>query len=183
MFLEGNEVYFRPLSVEDAEDFYQWACDREVVKYSLSSFSYPKSKYDLETWLKNINNDAKTFSLGICVKDSDKLIGYAGIASISTLNKSGEYFILIGNKSFWGKGIATETTQIITDYGFNTLGLHRVELTAYNLNPAAYKAYEKAGYVHEGVKRQSGFRDGKFHDKVMMSALATEWQSNKQNIE
>ena len=137
----------------------------------------------MESWLRNINNDSKTFSLGICLKDTDQLIGYAGIASISNLNRSGEYFILIGHKSHWGKGIATNTTEIITDYGFNTLGLHRIELTAYNENPAAYKAYEKAGYVHEGVKRQAGFRDGKFHDKIIMSALSTEWQKSKSNTE
>ena len=104
------------------------------------------------------------------------MIGYAGIASISTLNRSGEYFILIGDKSYWGKGIGTEVTKVISDYGFNTLGLHRIELTAYANNPSAIRAYEKAGYVHEGVKKQSGYRNGKFVDKVMMAVLAIDWQ-------
>ncbi|MGC3835289.1 GNAT family N-acetyltransferase [Moritella viscosa] len=114
-------------------------------------------------------------SLGICCAESGKLIGYAGIASISTLNRSGEYFILIGDKSYWGKGIGTEVTKVISDYGFNTLGLHRIELTAYANNPSAIRAYEKAGYVHEGVKKQSGFRNGEFVDKVMMAVLAPGW--------
>ncbi|WP_193746142.1 GNAT family N-acetyltransferase, partial [Vibrio parahaemolyticus] len=36
-------------------------------------------------------------------------------------------------------------------------------------------AYENAGYKHEGVMRQSGFRNGEFVDKVLMSVLSTEW--------
>jgi RimJ/RimL family protein N-acetyltransferase len=47
-----------------------------------------------------------------------------------------------------------EVTRLIPDYGFTTLGLHRIELTAYVTNPAAIKAYEKAGY-HMKVLRDS----------------------------
>lgn len=114
-------------------------------------------------------------SFGVCCNESGKLIGYAGISSISSLNRSGEYFILMGDKAYWGKGIGTEVTKVITDYGFNSLGLHRIELTAFSVNPAAIRAYEKAGYQHEGVKRQSGFRNGEFFDKVQMSVLSHEW--------
>ncbi|EGQ8444731.1 GNAT family N-acetyltransferase, partial [Vibrio cholerae] len=53
--------------------------------------------------------------------------------------------------------------------------LHRIELTAYCDNVAAIKAYEKAGYQHEGIKRESGYRNGRFMDKVQMSVLSREW--------
>ena len=106
-----------------------------------------------------------------------QLIGYAGLSGISTLNRCGEYFILIGSREYWGQGLGTETTRLIVSYGFNHLGLHRIELTAYATNPAAIRAYEKAGFSHEGVKRQAGFRNGKFLNKIQMSILAHEWQT------
>ncbi len=69
----------------------------------------------------------------------------------------------------------TEVTRLVTNYGFRELGLHRIELTAYCDNVAAIKAYEKAGYQHEGIKRESGYRNGRFMDKVQMSVLSREW--------
>jgi len=176
MFLVTNKAQLRSLDISDAAEFYAWSCDREVTQFSLSAYAYPQSKGDIATWLSGINANTKCVSFGICCGESGKLIGYAGIASISTLNRSGEYFILIGNKAYWGEGIGTEVTKVITDYGFNTLGLHRIELTAYANNPSAIHAYENAGYVHEGLKKQSGFRNGEFVDKVMMAILAPDWQ-------
>lgn len=175
MFLTGEQIYYRPLATSDAEAFYHWSCDREVVKYSLSSLVHPKSQEDHRQWLAGLNQNKSSFDLGICCKESGRLIGYAGITSLSTLNRSGEYYLMIGDKDYWGKGIATEVTREITRYGFDSLGLHRIELTAFVENVGAVKAYEKAGYQHEGIKRHGGFREGQFLDKVIMSALATEW--------
>jgi len=175
VLIESSLITLRPLEVEDCNAFYSWANDREVTQFSLSAYAYPQSKSDILKWLADINKCTKTVSLGICNRATGYLIGYAGIASISTLNRSGEFFILIGDKACWGKGIGTETTKLITDYAFKTLGLHRVELTAYASNPSAIRTYEKAGYKHEGVKRQSGFRNGQFVDKVQMAALCHEW--------
>jgi RimJ/RimL family protein N-acetyltransferase len=175
MFLVSNRVQLRSLDINDINEFYEWSCDREVTQFSLSAYSYPQSKSDISAWLSGINLSSKCVSLGVCCSETGKLIGYAGIASISALNRSGEYFILIGDKAYWGKGFGTEVTKIVTDYGFKTLGLHRIELTAYANNPAAIRAYEKAGYIHEGVKQQSGYRNGEFIDKVLMAVLSPNW--------
>jgi len=175
MFIESGKVKLRPLETEDAAEFYAWASDREVTQFSLSAYAYPQSKSDITKWLSDINSSAKTVSFGICCQDSGRLIGYAGIASINTLNRCGEYFILIGDKDYWGRGLGSDVTKLVTQYGFESLGLHRIELTAYSINPAAIKAYENAGYVHEGIKRESGYRNGQFLDKVQMAAICYEW--------
>ena len=139
MFIESDKIKLRPLEVEDAPEFHTWASDREVTQFSLSSYAYPQSITDISKWLTGINSSGKTVSFGICCKDSDRLIGYAGIAAKSTVNRCGEYFILIGDKDYWCRGLGTQVTQLITDYGFQTLGLHRIELTAFSVNPAAIK--------------------------------------------
>ncbi|MGF1858162.1 GNAT family N-acetyltransferase [Vibrio anguillarum] len=183
MFIEPLKIRLRSLEVEDAEYFYRWSGDREVTQFSLSAYqpislsayAYPQSRSDIAKWLSEINSSSKTISFGIECKESQKLIGYAGISGISSLNRSGEYFILIGDKAFWGKGLGTEVTRLVTNYRFRELGLHRIELTAYCDNVAVIKAYENAGYQHEGIKRESGYRNGRFMDKVQMSVLSREW--------
>ncbi|EGR1133926.1 N-acetyltransferase, partial [Vibrio cholerae] len=144
MFIESLKIRLRSLEVEDVEYFYQWSGDREVTQFSLSAYAYPQSRSDISKWLSDINSSSKTISFGIECRESQKLIGYAGISGISSLNRSGEYFILIGDK-------------------------------AYCDNVVAIKAYEKAGYQHEGIKRESGYRNGRFMDKVQMSVLSREW--------
>lgn len=176
MLIESSQLQLRPLTVEDADQFYTWAIDREVTQYSLSSYAYPQAKGDIASWLAGVNSQPKSVSFGICCRESGRLIGYAGIVGISQLNRNGEYFILIGDKTYWGRGLGTQVTQLVTHYGFNDLGLHRIELTVYANNSAALSAYQKAGYVQEGVKRQCGYRNGEFLDQVQMSILAHEWR-------
>lgn len=174
MFFKGENVFYRPLSQDDLAALYRWACDPKITKYSSSWFVIPKPLECHKAWLASLNERDTSIDVAICCNETQKIIGYAGITSINHINRCGEFYILIGEQEYWGRGIATEATKIITEYGFKSLGLHRVELTSFVDNPAAIAAYTKAGYKHEGIKRQSSFRDGKFLDKVMMSALSTE---------
>jgi RimJ/RimL family protein N-acetyltransferase len=49
-------------------------------------------------------------------------------------------------------------------------------LDVYQNNPRAIRTYEKAGFVHEGVRRQAAYKDGQYIDILMMSVLRSEWQ-------
>jgi len=174
MFMKGQAVTLRSLEAEDAEVFYLWSQDREITQFSTSSYAYPQSQSDIGVWLSKVNQDPKMVLFGICCIKTGKLVGYTGLVSMSQINRSAEYFILIGDKHYWGKGVATNVTQLVTRYAFRDLGLHRVELTAFVDNKAAIRAYENAGYHHEGIQRQAGFRHGGFYDKVLMSVLVTD---------
>jgi RimJ/RimL family protein N-acetyltransferase len=114
--------------------------------------------------------------MGIFLQDSELFIGYAGICNISNTNQCGEYFIFIGDKTQWGKGIGTIVTKQILAYGFQELNLNRIMLTASAPNIGGIRAYEKAGFKKEGIMRNACFRDGQFHDKIVMSILRDEWK-------
>src|SRR5690348_4476851 len=128
-FLIGEKVLLRSLELTDLELFWAWFADREVVKYSLRAWLLPWSKDETESWLRQTLQDKETLTLGIVEKETARLIGYAGITSISYVNRSGEYFILLGEKSRWGQGYGTEVTRLIVHYGFASLNLHRIMLT------------------------------------------------------
>ena len=113
---------------------------------------------------------------GIILESTNKLIGYAGICNISDTNKSGEYYIFIGDKNTWGKGIGTVVTEKILKIGFVDSKLNRIMLTVSEPNIGGLKAYEKAGFKIEGRLREASFRDNKFHDKLTMSILKSEWK-------
>ena len=54
-----------------------------------------------------------------------------------------------------------------------------MSLSAFSTNPAGLRAYERAGFRHEGVRRNAWFRDGEWHDDVVMAVLRSEWQDRK----
>jgi RimJ/RimL family protein N-acetyltransferase len=176
-FLAGQDISLRSLELSDLDDLWHWFADREVVRYSLSLWLFPYSRHETQTWLEKTLTDKHTLTLGIVERTSGALIGIAGIASMSLINRSGEYFILIGNKESWSKGYGTEVTKLIVEYGFATLNLHRIALTVSEVNSAGVKAYERAGFTREGVLRQACYRDGQYHDKIVMSILRPDWEA------
>jgi RimJ/RimL family protein N-acetyltransferase len=170
-------VQLAPLQPEHVAPFYAWLRDADVIAYSLSVFQHLKTKEQIDQWFAATLAQANTLNLGIYLADGNTLIGYAGLSGISLTNHAGEYFIFIGEKAQWGRGIGTAVTQQILHLGFTHYQLNRIMLTVSEGNTGGLKAYAKAGFVVEGRLREAACRHGVFHDKIVMSVLKAEWQS------
>ena len=88
---------------------------------------------------------------------------------------------MIGDKDEWSKGYGTEAARLIIGYGFNTLNLHRIYLRVFAYNKRGQRAYEKLGFVKEGVAREDHFFDGQYYDATTMSILENEWRNKNEN--
>ena len=176
-FHQNMPCLFRSLKPSDVTHFKKWILDKEVIRYSVTKFHKISSESQIVEWFQTTLFDSKTFQLGMTDPVSKELIGYAGIASLNEVDGNGEYFILIGDKSHWGKGIASSVTKEIVRMGFQNLNLHRIFLTASSSNPGAISAYEKAGFVHEGRMREAFYRNNEYSDKVVMGILKSEFES------
>lgn len=177
-FLAGERVYLRSLEMNDLPHFCQWFADRDVVQYSLSTWQFPTSQWETQAWLERTMLDKHTLTLGVVEHATQHLVGYAGITAISSINRSGEYYILIGDKASWGKGYGTEATKLIIAHGFHSLNLNRIALTVSDVNAGAVKAYTKAGFAIEGRLQQACYRNGAYHDKLVMAVLRETWAAN-----
>lgn len=170
-------ITLAPLQPEQAACFYEWLSDPEVIEYSLSAFQTMQTKPQIDRWFAATLQQENCLNLGIYTEATNTLIGYAGLSGISTLNHSGEYFIFIGEKAFWGKGVGTAVTKQIVRLGFTQLHLNRIMLTVSEANTGGLKAYVNAGFLVEGRLRQACCRRGLFHDKIVMSILKSDWQA------
>ncbi len=169
-------ITLKPLSKSNVSPFFKWINDDDVIKYSLSLFDRINTEKEIENWFTELINDTKNINLGIFLKSTNELIGYAGICDISETNKSGEYYIFIGEKKLWGKGIGTVVSEQILKIGFIDFKLNRIMLTVSEPNIGGLKAYEKSGFKIEGRLREASFRANEFHDKLIMSILKSEWK-------
>ena len=83
----------------------------------------------------------------------------------------------IGEPRDHGRGYGTETVRLLLDYAFTALGLHNVLLQVDETNPAARRAYEKAGFKEIGRRRQAVRGARGRTNEIYMDCLATEFDS------
>jgi RimJ/RimL family protein N-acetyltransferase len=77
-----------------------------------------------------------------------------------------------------GKGIATAATKLLTGYGFETIGFHRIEALVVQSNKPSLKVLENSGYVQEGILRDKCCgADGSRENMVLFAALRHEWDA------
>lgn len=176
----GDRIRLRSVTRRDLPQFVEWLNDPEVRSGLLMYL--PLSFEDEEAWFENmIKSPAAQHPMVIEVRNDDDwtMIGTCGFHLIDWRIRSTEVGIFIGEKSYWNQGYGTEVMQLLLKHGFNTLNLNRIALEVFETNPRAIRTYEKAGFVHEGRRRQDMFQDGRYIDVLLMSVLRSEWQEDQ----
>ncbi|WP_297804541.1 GNAT family protein [uncultured Polaribacter sp.] len=164
--LESERLVFLPLSLKHlSQEYLDWLNDFEVNRYLESRQGYNKKL--LENFLKEQERKDILF-WAIHTKEKNKHIGNIKIDPINLESNSGEYGILIGDKSSWGKGYAKEATSKIIQYCFDTLKLSKITLGVVSENKRAIKLYENLGFKRERIVKKFGVYDGKECDSIRM---------------
>jgi RimJ/RimL family protein N-acetyltransferase len=90
--------------------------------------------------------------------------------------RTAEFRVFLGNKTFWNRGIGTESTKLMVVYGFEKMNLNRIWLGVNTENIGGVHAYEKAGFAKEGILRQEQYRNFRYYDVIRMSILRCEYE-------
>jgi RimJ/RimL family protein N-acetyltransferase len=102
-------------------------------------------------------------------------VGITGLVRVDLVSRAGVYYIIIADSSDWSKGYGSETTGLMIKYGFDVLNLNRIQLHVCVTNEAGIKAYERAGFVKEGLLRQAMYKEGAYYDFFVMGILRQEY--------
>ncbi len=173
-FLVGDRIYLRPLDADaDLDRCLGWINDPELQ--ARIGRRHPMSRAQEKEWLAGQYKREDQLNLAIVLKDTDQHVGNCGFNQIDFINRCAEFGILIAERDAWSKGYGPEAAGLILKHGFEELGLHRIWLWAFSFNQHAVRAYEKAGFKHEGVLREAYYRHGAYHDHIVMSVLESEW--------
>jgi RimJ/RimL family protein N-acetyltransferase len=143
--LNGEQIYLRPLILDDANsDYVAWMNDYEIVKYTESRF-FVHTQKSIEEFIYNSNN-TNSFIFAIIAKKEGLHIGNIKLGGIDWNHHYGNIGLIIGRKEFHRRGIATEAIQLLTDYAFQHFNLHKVLCGAYEPNIGSICAFQKAGF-------------------------------------
>ncbi|ABY93105.1 GCN5-related N-acetyltransferase [Thermoanaerobacter mathranii subsp. mathranii str. A3] len=176
--LETPRLILKKISLEDAEDMFEYARDPEVTKYV--SWEYHKS---IEDSVKFINlllskyANSEPSDWGLYLKENGKLIGTCGYVFIDEKNMTGEIGYVLGKK-YWNKGFMTEAVKKVIEFGFKKLNLNRIQARCKVENIPSERVMQKVGMKFEGILRETVFIKGRFWDMKMYSILKREYELN-----
>ena len=165
--LETNRLKLIPISIEFCKQYYvDWLNDPEVTKYLESGGDYTIEK--LYDYLRNLENEI-IFFWAIIIKKTENHIGNIKIDPIDWDLKKGEYGIMIGDKSEWGKGYAKEASIKVIEECFQLI--NEITLGFVESNEIAKKMYLSLGFIQEGEPNLYLRSNGKFEKCIRMRLL------------
>jgi RimJ/RimL family protein N-acetyltransferase len=163
-------VYLRAFEIDDHVRIHQWRNDREIAR-NFGGIPLFTSSLNEKKWLEDRIFDKNNVSCAICLKETSEFIGCIFLNKIDMHNRCGHVPVFIGEKSYWGKGYATDARILMLRYAFFDRGLNRVWARVLEDNPRAIKMHEKCGYRQEGILRASSFKDGCFINENCLGVL------------
>jgi len=170
--LHGEKISLKPLRREDLALHRAWHADLEVFRY-LAPLHGPSTPAQMERDYEELATYDRMIVWGIAREG--RTIGAAFIVGIDWMNRQAETTLMLGDRSAWGQGFATEAVRLRTRYAFQELGLERLESNSVADNIGMHRALERSGYRNIGRKRHCFYRHGIWRDRFMFEVLRAEW--------
>lgn len=165
-------MLLRPITREDTPLIVKWRNSGAVRENFIFRETFTEEMHN--HWLDTKVASGEVVQYIIVDKSDQKPVGSVYFRDISEKNRSAEYGIFIGEDSARGKGLGKEAIRLFTDFGFDTLGLHRISMRVLDRNEASIKVNESLGFVREGVFRDMELLDGEYRDVIFMAKLGKE---------
>jgi RimJ/RimL family protein N-acetyltransferase len=167
--LIGAKVTIGPFVPDDCVAMYCWAND--VAAARLDGVFRPVNLADVIRQLEGPGTDPSRIMFAIRPRNKTTIIGYLRIQNISSVHRSADIGIRIGEERNRGHGYGKEALMLALDYCWRHLNLNRIGLIVFRNNPRAVSAYKAAGFRTEGCLRKLFFIDGAWVDVLAMAAF------------
>lgn len=168
MHLALSTCTVRPWAMTDAASLQKNANHREVSIHLRDRFPYPYTIEQAQTFLGWLTKQHVPTVWAIEV--AGEAVGAIGIELHSDVERvSAEIGYWLG-PGYWGRGIATEALTAVTTEVFARFEITRLYAVPFADHAASVRVLEKAGYVREGLLRQSAIKNGRIRDQLLFAA-------------
>jgi RimJ/RimL family protein N-acetyltransferase len=166
--IAGEHVILRAFEVDDAERCYRWMNDPNIVRTLKSR--YPIAFQNEVEWLERAMHQQSTERhFAIERKDDRSHIGNASIHDIDWVSRTGWFGLFIGEPTAWNRGFGSDAIQTLVRFAFDEMNLRKLRIHVFDYNDRAKHVLQTHGFVEEGKLLRDFFREGSFHDIVILS--------------
>jgi RimJ/RimL family protein N-acetyltransferase len=165
MYYTDNEIVIRDICSEDVISLFSWSINREVNRHDPKPLPHSSGelfhecanycrKFDKEIINENISD--RKYKYFIITDKEDQPIGFVNFFSIDSIKKQGEMGVVIGDKRYWGKGVASRAVNTAVDYIFKNMDINRIYIETGETNLRSLKLFEKLGFNKCGEYIEDG---------------------------
>jgi ribosomal-protein-alanine N-acetyltransferase len=169
--LEGAKVVLRELRASDAPALLVAFGSPDVTRL----ISPPPPTLDgfekFVAWTQRQREAGQSLAFGITEKDSDTVVGLFQVRALQPAFDIAEWGFALSSEH-WGSGLFMEAAELVLDFVFDVIGVHRLEARAALKNGRGNGALHKLGAMQEGVLHRSFLRNGIYLDQALWTILA-----------
>lgn len=174
----GDQVVMREVRASDAAPLFAALTAPEVARFISPPPATVQEFEHFIAWNIRQRETGAGACFAVTLKGFDTAIGIFQVRSLDADFRTAEWGFALGS-AFWGTGVFRASAELVLQFIFTTLGVHRLEARSMVQNGRGNRAVQKVGGVQEGVLRKAFFRDGKYHDQVLHSIMADDWQASR----
>jgi RimJ/RimL family protein N-acetyltransferase len=173
--LTSGDVTLRELQLSDAASLLTMLTTEEVARFISPPPTTVAGFERFIVWANAERQAGRYACFAVVPKGMDTAIGIFQVRQLEPGFGSAEWGFAIGSP-FWGTGIFAACAEMVLEFSFETLGVHRLEARAAVRNGRGNGALRKMGATCEGVLRRSFLRNGEYLDQHLWSILDTDWR-------
>src|SRR6266446_2461601 len=173
VLLGGHRAGLALMRKEDVPTVARWNQDLEFTAEIGSPGEAHSLEMRQELYEKNSRMRPDSVEFAVILLSTGQLVGFGGLSDISRA-LTASLFVGIGERGLWGKGLGTEATRLICEYGFFFRSLHSIKVEVNGYNRRAIRVYERLGFKLVGRLRDAIVMNGNRYDRVIMDLLRHE---------
>jgi RimJ/RimL family protein N-acetyltransferase len=178
--MAGKQVVLREMRASDAPSLFAMLTTEEVARFISPPPTTVEGFEGFIAWTLRQRSAGAYACFAVTLQGFDTAIGIFQIRETEPGFGTAEWGFAIGS-AFWGTGVFQQGAELMLEFAFNTIGVHRLEARAAVLNGRGNGALLKMGAVQEGILRKSFQRDGRYLDQVLYAIVEDDWRAT-QNV-
>jgi RimJ/RimL family protein N-acetyltransferase len=170
-------ITLREISREDIPVINRWRRDPVVADGVGAPRRFIGLDVDLRWYEDYLSHRGNEVRCAVCLAESGQLVGMVSLTRIDYVHRNAEFNAVVGERDAMNRGVGTEATRAMVRHGLFDLNLHRIYVSILRDNVSSIRMCEKAGFREEGTIREGAYKNGRYHDLVLMGVLKSEWQA------
>jgi RimJ/RimL family protein N-acetyltransferase len=173
--LVGRTVALREMRKEDAPSLFTLLTTEEVSRFISPPPSSVEGFERFISWATRQRAVGSYVCFAVTLAESDTAVGIFQLRSTEPGFGTAEWGFVLG-QPFWGTGIFQDCADLVMEFAFETVGVHRLEARAALRNARGNGALRKIGAKQEGILRKSFQRNGEYLDQALWTMLDEDWR-------
>ena len=176
--LRGNGLTLRELRMDDAPALFTLLTSEEVTRFISPPPSTLQGFERFIEWTEEERRAGQYACFAVVPDGYNAAVGIFQVRQLEPSFQTAEWGFAL-NSAFWGSGLFVRGSELVIDFAFDVIGVHRLEARSAVENERGNGALRKLGAVKEAILRKSFLRGGKYLDQALWSIVSDDWFRSK----